>query len=181
MRAWPLLGLVLLLGLAGCGKQKMADQARLDRWERTTLFADGKVAQPPVEDTVARGASADLEALHMQPPMTAALLQRGRERFQIFCQPCHGPAGEGNGIIVERGFPRPPSYLLPRLLDAPADYLVGVMTNGYGAMYSYAARVPPADRWAIAAYVRALQLAQHAQLASLPETDRQKLGGLPQP
>jgi mono/diheme cytochrome c family protein len=107
--------------------------------------------------------------------MSMALLEHGRDRFDIYCSPCHGRAGDGEGIVVQRGFPHPPSYHIDRLRDAPASHVVAVITQGYGVMYSYAARVPPADRWAIAAYVRALQLSRHATLAALPEADRQKL------
>lgn len=174
-----LLCLLLAALAAGCGEQEMAEQQRLDRWERTSLFADGKVAQLPVEGTVPRGHAEQQAALDRQPPMTAQLLERGRERFGIFCAPCHGPAGLGDGIVVQRGFPPPPSYLLERLRTAPPGYIVDVITHGFGAMYAYADRVPPADRWAIAAYVEALQLAQHAEVAVLPDSDRQHLAALP--
>ena len=106
--------------------------------------------------------------------LTAALLARGRERFDIYCSPCHGLDGQGDGMVVQRGFPRPPSYLEPRLLAAPAGTFYDAITKGYGVMYSYASRVEPRDRWAIVAYIRALQLSQHATLADAPEA-REKL------
>jgi mono/diheme cytochrome c family protein len=109
------------------------------------------------------------------PPLSLALLQRGRERFHIFCTPCHSELGEGNGMVVQRGFPRPPSYLDERLIKAPTQHLYDVMTQGYGAMYSFAGRIAPADRWAIAAYIRALQLSQHAPAADLSPAQRQAL------
>jgi hypothetical protein len=104
-----------------------------------------------------------------------ALLERGRERFEIFCAPCHGRAGDGQGVIVQRGFPAPPSYHTEALRNAPDQHFLDVVENGYGIMYSYGARVPPADRWAILAYIRALQLAQHAIVAELPEELRHSL------
>ncbi len=98
-------------------------------------------------------------------PVTRQSLARGRERFNIYCAVCHGATGDGNGMIVQRGFPQPPSFHDQRLRDAPAGHFVDVITNGYGVMYSYASRVAPEDRWAIAAYIRALQLSQHAASA----------------
>src|SRR5579875_3361481 len=98
------------------------------------------------------------------PPVTLALLQRGQERFRIYCTPCHSELGDGNGMIVQRGFPHPPDYTEQRLLDAPVQHFFDVITNGYGVMYSYADRVPVSDRWAIAAYIRALQLSRHTQV-----------------
>jgi mono/diheme cytochrome c family protein len=101
------------------------------------------------------------------PPVTLALLQRGQERFRINCTPCHSELGDGNGMIVQRGFPAPPTYHQARLRDAPMEHFYDVITNGYGAMYSFAYRVQPADRWAIAAYIRALQRSQDATVADL--------------
>ncbi|MGH6796085.1 MAG: c-type cytochrome [Methylocella sp.] len=102
------------------------------------------------------------------PPVTLALLQRGQERFRIYCTPCHSELGDGHGMIVQRGFPPPPSYHIDRLRQAPVQHFYDVITNGHGAMYSFAERVQPADRWAIAAYIRALQRSQHATAADLP-------------
>jgi len=101
------------------------------------------------------------------PPVTLALLQRGQQRFRIYCTPCHSELGDGHGMIVQRGFPAPPSYHISRLHDAPVQHFYDVITNGYGAMYSFADRVQPADRWAIAAYIRALQRSQSATVADL--------------
>jgi mono/diheme cytochrome c family protein len=102
------------------------------------------------------------------PPVTLALIQRGQERFRIYCTPCHSELGDGNGMIVQRGFPRPPSYHAEPLLHAPIQHFYDVITNGHGAMYPFADRVQPADRWAIAAYIRALQRSQHATVADVP-------------
>lgn len=100
------------------------------------------------------------------PEISIALLERGHERYTIYCAPCHGPSGDGKGMIVQRGFPPPPSYHIQRLRDAPPQHFFDVITKGFGAMYSYAERVPPADRWAIAAYIRALQRSQSAPQSS---------------
>ena len=108
-------------------------------------------------------------------PVTAATLARGQERFGIFCAPCHGPLGDGDGLVARRGFPNPPSYHSDRLRNAPDSHLFAVITHGYGAMYPYANRVPPADRWAIVAYIRALQRSQHASLADVPAGERERL------
>jgi len=107
------------------------------------------------------------------PPVTLALLERGRQRFDIYCSPCHSRVGDGNGMIVERGFPHPPSYFADYLVKAPNQHFYDVITHGYGAMFPYPARVTPADRWAIIAYIRALQASETARLADVPP-DRQK-------
>lgn len=109
------------------------------------------------------------------PPLTLALVQRGQQRFRIYCTPCHSELGDGNGMVVQRGFPHPPSYHIDRLRQAPTQHFYDVITQGHGAMYSFAARVAPDDRWAIAAYIRALQLSQHAPAADVPEAERQAL------
>lgn len=110
-----------------------------------------------------------------RPAVTPGLLARGRERYQIYCLPCHGALGNGQGVVPSRGFPAPPSYHLPRLRNAPDAHFYAVMTAGYGVMYSYASRVAPADRWAIVAYIRALQLSQGAPVQQLPDDDRRAL------
>jgi mono/diheme cytochrome c family protein len=133
----------------------------------------GSEAQWPVQppaDTVARD-----DAPVTPPPVTLALLQRGRQRFDIYCAPCHGRAGDGNGMIVQRGFPNPPSYFEQRLRDAPVQHFYDVIAHGYGAMFPYAARVAPADRWAVAAYIRALQASETASLADVPADEREAL------
>jgi mono/diheme cytochrome c family protein len=163
-----LLLLMLLPLLIGCEKLDMAQQAKNKAHSPSELFADGKTNQTPPEGTVARGDLAETAILAKRPPMTAALLERGRQRFDIFCQPCHGRDGYGDGTVVQRGFPHPPSYHIDRLRNAPDSHFLDVIRQGYGAMYSYDARVPPTDRWAIVAYIRALQLSQHAKVADLP-------------
>ena len=143
--------------IAGCHQNlTMSDQKKLSEWERSDVFRNGKVLQSPPPGTVSR--EQDLgNVLAEKPAMTLALVQRGRERFNIFCSECHGFGGDADGMVVQRGFPRPPSFHEARLVNAPDEHFVDVITHGYGAMYSYADRVPPADRWAIAAYIRALQ------------------------
>jgi mono/diheme cytochrome c family protein len=123
----------------------------------------------------------DLNAIAWQskpvapPPLSLALLQRGQQRYRVFCTPCHSELGDGNGIVVQRAFPHPPSYMITRLRHAPTQHFFDVITDGYGDMYSFAGRISPQDRWAIAAYIRALQLSQHAKVAALPAAHRQAL------
>ena len=150
------LGMSVLL-LAACNQNlTMSDQRKLDEYERSSVFRNGKVLQSPPPGSVSREQELG-NVLAQKPAMTLALVERGRERFNIFCSECHGPAGDGDGMVVQRGFPHPPSFRDPRLIAAPDEHFVDVITNGHGVMYSYADRVPPADRWAIAAYIRALQ------------------------
>ncbi|MER9328444.1 cytochrome c [Mesorhizobium sp. M0152] len=177
MTAWKLLLLVLPL-IAGC-KQDMADQPRYDPLEGSKQFADGMSARAPVEGTVTH--DADLAAVpnRFPYPVTMTLLRRGQQRFDIFCSPCHGRTGDGHGMVVQRGFPAPPSYHQDALRNAPDRHFYDVISNGYGAMYSYAARVPSADRWAIVAYIRALQYSRYAPAGALPEDLRSKLDAEP--
>ena len=149
--------LISLLLLASCNQNlTMSDQKKLDEYERSDVFRNGKVLQSPPPGTISR--EQDMaDVLTEKPPMTLALVQRGRERFNIFCSECHGYGGDADGMVVQRGFPKPPSFHEARLVNAPDEHFVDVITHGYGLMYSYADRVPPADRWAIAAYIRALQ------------------------
>ncbi|UCI17538.1 cytochrome c [Mesorhizobium sp. B2-1-8] len=163
-----------LLLLAGC-KQDMADQPRYNPLDASKQFADGMSARTPVEGAVARDADIAATPDKFPYPVTMALLQRGQQRFDIFCSPCHGRTGDGHGMVVQRGFPAPPSYHQDALRKATDRHFYDVITNGYGAMYSYAARVPPTDRWAIVAYIRALQYSRHAPADALPETLRAKL------
>ena len=146
-----------LLALAGC--RNMVQQARYDEYEASPLYPDGMAMQHPPEGTVAQDWP-EHRAAERQPPLTRALLERGRDRFGIYCTPCHAEDGSGDGIVPARGFPHPPDFRSARLRQAPASHFYDVMTNGYGVMYSYADRVPPRDRWAIAAYIRVLQQAQ---------------------
>jgi len=138
-----------------------------------TFYADKRSARPLVGGTVARGhLDADVyfysgkigsnDGDYLPFPVTAEVLARGQQRFNIYCSPCHGETGDGNGMVVQRGFKHPPSYHIERLRQAPLGHFFDVMTNGYGAMLDYAEQVQPADRWAIAAYIRALQLSQNA-------------------
>jgi mono/diheme cytochrome c family protein len=167
--------LLLPLLLAGCGQNlTMSDQEKYDQYERAALFRNGRVLQAPPAGIVARDAP-EGDVLAQRPPMSLALVERGRERFGIFCAPCHGPAGDGTGLVVQRGMPQPPSLHDPRLIAAPDAHFVDVITNGHGAMYAYGDRVPPRDRWAIAAYIRALQRSQAEAPEDLPPEARARL------
>jgi cytochrome c553 len=181
-----LAGLAALV-LAGC-RMDMHIQPKYVPEEPTGFFPDGRSERPIVPGTVARGQLKLDELLYTGRqngaesnqfpfPITRADLERGRERFNIYCTPCHDYAGNGNGMIVQRGLSHPPSYNIERLRQAPVGHFVGVMTNGFGAMYSYASRISPSDRWRIAAYIRALQLSQHATIQDVPPDERAKLGG----
>ena len=172
-RARALLLLVPLAG--GCNQNlSMGDQQKYHEYERASLFRSGQVQQAPPAGTVARDAPAG-DVFAQRPPMSLALVQRGRERFDIFCAPCHGAGGDGDGMVVRRGMPQPPSFHDPRLVAAPDAHFVDVITNGHGAMYAYADRVPPPDRWAITAYVRALQRSRTASLDDVPPAQRARL------
>lgn len=176
MKRW--LALVALAGLlAGCD-QNMDEQPRYSEYSRAPLFR-GSVLRRPPENTVARDDLEREKASNTKPVLSAELLARGRERFGIFCSPCHGAGGDGTGMVVQRGMPRPTSYHDDRLRTAEDQYFFDVITNGHGAMFSYAARVPPADRWAIVAYIRALQLSRQASLDDVPADERARLESRP--
>jgi mono/diheme cytochrome c family protein len=162
---------VLLLSAfaAGCTNQSMTRQAHYGPNDPAPVFANGSAAQPLPAGVVSQGDETYDKESANPPPVGIALLQRGKERFEIFCAPCHGYEGDGNGAIVRRGFPHPPSYYEPRLMQADARLFFDTITNGYGVMYSYGSRVPPHDRWAIAAYIRALQQSRSAALAEAPQ------------
>jgi hypothetical protein len=170
---------------SGCQiRQDMADQPKNRPLSPSPFFEDGRSERPLIENTVARGSIANDDLLVPKEsnafplPLTPELLNRGRERYKIFCSPCHGVQGDGNGMIVMRGMKRPPSFTDvhdPRLRQVPNGYLYDVITNGFGGMLSYSAQVPPADRWAIVAYVRALQLSRNAPVSDLPPALREKL------
>lgn len=180
MRAAPVavaLGLALAAPLGGCDRADMVTQDKAQNWDKNAFFPDGSTMRQPVAGTVAR--DEPNRPVPQPAAITAALLDRGHERYEIFCSPCHGRTGAGDGMIVERGFPRPPALAVDRLRQAKARYLYDVITNGHGVMYSYADRVPPADRWAVIAYVRALQESQNAEVAGLPAEDRAKLEARP--
>ena len=163
MKGFGLLGAVLLSALLGAGcDMSMTAQPKNKSYSSSPLWADGTSSRPIPAGTVARGDLVRDAAIAGPQAATDTLLQRGRERYEIYCTPCHGRTGHGDGMIVQRGFPPPPDYNSPRLRAASAAHIFDVITNGYGVMYSYAARVEPADRWAIVAYVRALQTADAA-------------------
>ena len=157
-------GLVVVVALAGCDQYHMIKQQKLHDDGAAAQLPGGQTDQPPVPGTVARG-----DEPSQRPAMTLALLERGRQRFDIYCAPCHGLVGDGQGIIPQRGFPHPPSFHDDRLRTAPDRHFLDVIGDGFGAMYSYAARVAPADRWAVVAYIRALQLSQAVPVSQLPE------------
>lgn len=168
----------------------MHDQPRYKPYRGSDFFGDARSARPLVEGTIARGQLREDAHLYTGKvngvladtfpfPVTAETLARGRQRFEIFCAPCHGRAGTGEGMVAQRGFKKPPSYHIDRLRLQPPGYFFDVITNGFGAMPDYAAQVPVKDRWAIAAYVRALQLSQHATLDDVPADRRPLLAGGP--
>jgi mono/diheme cytochrome c family protein len=160
--------LMTALALPACHQNlTMSDQKKLAEWERSDVFRNGKVLQSPAAGSVSREQDT-ADVLTEKPAMSLALVYRGRQRFNIFCSECHGFGGDADGMVVQRGFPRPPSFHEARLVNAPDALFVDVITNGYGVMYSYADRVPPADRWAIAAYIRALQRTKTAIASTTP-------------
>jgi mono/diheme cytochrome c family protein len=210
IRSFKLRFLFAAILLAGC-QQQMAEQPAYRPLEESAFFPDERSARPLPGGTVPRGPLQVAEPLHtgrsdsgpagadaqanmvdeyvktVPFPLTTEVLQRGQQRFEIFCAVCHGLDGTGQGKIVERGFTRPPNYItdLSRgfehkgvrisLRDVPIGYLFEVISKGYGAMPDYEMQVPPSDRWAIAAYVRALQISQHLRLADLPEDVRAEI------
>jgi len=164
----------------------MHDQPRYKPLARSEFYPDHRSARPLVTGTVARGQLREDEHFYTGKvgkdfattfpfPVTPAVLERGRERFEIYCTPCHGRLGNGEGMVVQRGFKHPPSFHIERLRAAAPGYFFDVMTSGFGAMSDYSAQVPVNDRWAIAAYIRALQLSQHARLEDVPPSDRERL------
>ena len=178
--------LLLVVGTLSACRQGMYDQAKYLPYRGSPLFADGRASRPLVEDTIPVGGfdrdntklawKVDNKFVDQFPmAVTPALLKRGQERFNIYCSECHGPTGFGDGMIVQRGFPPPPSYHIDRLRKAAPGYFVDVMTNGFGVMYPYADRVTLEDRWAIAAYIRALQRSEDGKLADVPAAEQTKL------
>jgi cbb3-type cytochrome c oxidase subunit III len=180
LRQISIIALLAVIGLFCACRLDMQVQPRLNPLAESNFFSDKRGARPLVEGTVARG---DLRADtyfytgkignndgdYMPFPVTKEVLERGRERYDIYCSPCHSPLGDGNGFIPSRGFSRrPPSYHIPRLQKAPLGHFFDVMTNGFGIMLDYSAQVSPRDRWAIVAYIRALQLSQNAARADVP-------------
>jgi mono/diheme cytochrome c family protein len=188
-RLWAAaLGVALLA--CGCRYGEMYDQPKYRPYDSSTFFADGNSARPLVDGTVARveAITGSFDAMYLtgrdaagkfvrEVPSTfdRATLERGQGRYRIFCAPCHGVDGGGRGPIVLRGFSPPPKLYEPKVVNQPIGYYFDVISNGHGAMYGYAARIPVSDRWAIAGYLRALQLSQDARPEELPETDRKAL------
>ncbi len=183
------LAVTAVLFSSGC-RQDMQDQPRYKPLAATNFFGDGRSARPAIDDTVARGQlhidsarftgkvnGKDIDFMPIQ--ITKLDVERGQQRFNIYCSPCHGQLGNGHGMIVTRGLRQPPSYLDPRLVDAPIGHFFDVMTNGYGSMYSYASRVAVDDRWRIAAYIRALQMSQNAPADVAASISNTAVGGGP--
>lgn len=170
--------LILLLLLTGCGRN-MVEQPYFKNYEPNPFFEDNTTAQAPPTGTVSRERGAidpafftgqGEEGLLTELPIETSpeLLRRGMERYNIYCAPCHNYNGNGQGVVVQRGFPQPTSFHEPRLRQQPVGYFFNAMTNGFGRMYPYASRIPPEDRWAIAGYIRALQLSRYATSDDLP-------------
>ena len=177
--------ILLAVSAAGC-RSDMQHTPRANTFRPSRFFEDKLSARPLVAGTVPQGSLADDEVLYNGTangqlttvfpfPVTREILQRGQERFNIFCAPCHGRTGDGGGVIVHRGFRRPPTYHQDRLRKAPVGHFYDVITHGFGSMYDYADRTTPRDRWAIIAYIRALQFSQNATLAEVPGDKRDQL------
>jgi mono/diheme cytochrome c family protein len=173
------------LMFTGC-RQDMHDQPKYIPLRQSAFFSDARSARPIVEGTVARGQLHDDALLYtgkvkgedatlFPVRVDAPMMARGQERFNIHCAPCHGRTGQGDGMVVRRGYRRPPSFHQDRLRSAPAGHFFDVITNGFGAMPDYIAQIKAEDRWAIIAYVRALQLSEHATLADVPSSDRGRI------
>lgn len=181
---------VLALAVFGSAcRQDMYDQPKLIPLRPSEFFEDGRSARPLEEGTVARGhlnddaafytgKGSDGKPLDTFPfPVTKEVIVRGQERFNIYCAPCHDRTGYGNGMIVRRGYRHPPSYHTDKVRQLSNGFIYDVITNGFGAMQDYAAQIPPRDRWAIVAYVRALELSQNASIKDVPPEARAQLGG----
>ena len=188
---WLVVLAFLIMGCEGTTdierlRQEMYNQSRFEPLEKNTFFADQRSSRPWIKGTVARGhlrtdahlytGMVDGNPAETFPfPITRDVILRGRERYNIYCSPCHGQEGDGRGMVVRRGMKQPPSYHIERLQNETPGYFFDVMTNGFGAMYSYASRIKPRDRWAIIAYIQALQLSQNATLDDVPADVRQRL------
>ncbi len=178
--------MLVALGTFSACRQGMYDQPKVKPLAESPLARENGSARDFPPGVIPRGWHGDDQAftgktpdgkllVELPVPLTRDLMVRGRERFDIYCAVCHDGAGTGQGMVVARGFPAPPSFHIDRLRQAPVGHFFDVITHGYGAMYSYADRVEPADRWAITAYIRALQLSQNARLEDVPAEDRKKL------
>jgi mono/diheme cytochrome c family protein len=177
---------LLLAGLAAAGCTDMYNDARMKPLQASKFYADGQSSRPLVDGTVPRGTARTDEhfttgkingrfAGSLPVPLTDSLLDRGEERFNVFCSPCHGRIGDGRGMIVQRGFPRPNSFHSDSVRAKPSGYYFDVITNGFGRMYSYAPSIPVEDRWAIVAYLRALQLSRRVDARGLTDAERNGL------
>jgi hypothetical protein len=192
--AWRLAWVLTLVAMSGC-RSEMYDQARYEPLERSEFFEDGTSSRPLVTGTVPRTDPRGMPRVRDESvfltgkensrlaesppfPVDRRVLEVGQERYRIFCTPCHGELGDGQGIIVKRGFTAPPDFSSDRLRNEPLGHFFDVITHGHGVMYSYASRVPPEDRWSIAAYIRALQLSQHAVASELPAEEQSKIKGI---
>ncbi|HZN67081.1 MAG TPA: cytochrome c [Tepidisphaeraceae bacterium] len=183
----PLLLVAAALAVAGCEREDMHNQARYEPLEESEFFADGQSSRPLVAGTVAQGQvlrddprvnarTTSNEYAQTYPfPIARTDLERGRQRYDIYCSMCHGATGYGDGMVVRRGFVKPPSLHDDRLREAAPGYFYEVITNGIGAMYSYNDRIPIEDRWRIAAYVKTLQFSRRVEVASLPPEAQQRL------
>jgi mono/diheme cytochrome c family protein len=180
-----LAGALLVLSATAC-RQDMHDQPKYIPLRESTFFNDARSARPLVAGTVARGQLRDdallytgkvngVDAAVFPFSVDEKVMARGQERFDIYCSPCHGRTGQGDGMIVRRGYRRPPSFHDERLRTSPFGHFYDVIANGFGAMPDYAAQIKVEDRWAIVAYVRALQLAEHATVADVPADQREKM------
>jgi cytochrome c len=189
LRTRILLPIAAAVVLAGC-RQDMHDQPRFKPYAGTSFFPDGRSARPALDGTVSRGHLKTDARLHkgregdgftaqIPLPVTKAFIERGQARFNIYCTPCHGRLGDGEGMVVKRGFKHPPTFHQDRLRSQPVGYIYDVITNGYGSMISYASRIPVEDRWAIVSYVRTLQYSQNANPVDLTDADKSRLDAPP--
>lgn len=174
MKRWLSILTASLL-LAACTRSDMDSQPKYNEYKPGELFSSGQSTSAPPAGAIARGDIDYAQEKATKPPLDAKLLARGREQLDIYCSPCHGRTGEGKGMVVQRGMPRPPSFHDTRLRQANDQHFFDVISNGYGAMYAYGDRVRPRDRWAIVAYIRALQLSQTASLDDVPPNRRSGL------
>ena len=186
-----LLVLASIIGETAC-RQDMQDQPKYKPLARSTFYADGRSARPIPAGTIARGELNDDDLFHtgkvngtwtesMPLAVDLPLLHRGRERFNIYCSPCHARIGDGNGMVYQRGFKRPADLLSDRVRQEPPGYIFDVITDGFGSMGDYGDQIPPRDRWAIIAYMRALELSQNATLADVPPQEQPRLTSQGQP
>jgi mono/diheme cytochrome c family protein len=197
-----LVGTFLVVGFSGVLERiSMSEQPSIHPYEPSPVFENRQSARPLPEGAVARSHGPD-ELTAAEPadyasgrtrgeapegdvdgpgdypvPVTEELVETGQEQYEIYCSPCHGSAGYGDGVVVQRGMVSPPSYHIPRLRQQSPKYFYDTITNGFGRMYSYASRVPPRERWAIVAYIEALQLSQNAPASQLESQDRRRLEG----